>query len=626
MCGIAGALYFQSRYFNQELVKEKLCLALTKMKSRGPDGNSYFLHQEYGLAIGHNRLKIQDLSELSNQPFYSFDRSVVVSFNGQLYNHWQLREELSALFGYRFITTSDTETLVAAYQCWGLEKALEKFQGMFAFALYDFAIQKLFLVRDRFGIKPLYFFKTQDAIFFASQLDGLLLFSDSEPVVSQLSLYHYLHLLSVPAPLTIFQGFYKLAAGYLLEIDSCGEMLIHRWYNLLYRVNALNGPENYDIAKAGLDDLLHSSVKSHVLASDVPVAVFLSGGIDSSLLTTLAARYRNVTAFHLRFSSYDFFTETIAATSVAEKLGINFQALTVNEESFSKSREAFMSRVDDLVADPVCISFYALSEFVSQHGFKVAIVGEGADELCWGYDLYFKHASLDYYGKFLSWLPLIPKFIASQCYSGYREESFNRVANGQSSFLSGALGFFSSQLKYVKKMALLEKNVMLDQLAIVDKFWHLANDSDPFDISTWYQKEKKSVKMPSDFWFSYQEFLHRLPELLLMRCDKVAMLFGLETRVPFLDHRVVEYILNLPLNYKTHANQPKGILKSLAEKYLESKIVWQKKQGFSAPFLTEQSTSIQPAIKISSARRPNNLQQWCLNLFLSRCYSKGINS
>ncbi len=617
MCGIAGAFCFSGNALFSNIM-DRLDKAANLMKSRGPDGTGFLVDQDHRLGFVHNRLKIQDLSDKANQPFFSSDKKAVVVFNGQLYNHWELRDEMIKDFGYKFFTTSDTETLVAAYQCFGLEKSLQKFRGMFAFALYDFEMRKIFLVRDRFGIKPLYFQITAEGLLFASQLNAILSLSEVDPEVSKFSLYHYLHLLAVPAPLTIYKNIFKLPAGFYLEIDEAGTQKTVRWYNLLDEVSSVIIPQRLDAVQEQLEALLQDSVKRHVLSSDVKVAVFLSGGVDSSLLTMLASKYRSVTAFHVRFGGRNFFPESLAASRIAKKCGVDYEELHVDEIFFARARELFLSNVDDLVADPVCISFYALCEYVSSQGFKVALLGEGADELCFGYDLYQKHARLDYFGKVLAWFPSLLRRIAEQIFSGYKQESLLRLASGKSSFEFGALGFFSSQLQDLKKDVLENKIALNEQLEIVTQFWSCKSNLDPFDASTWFM-EPSRCGYENEFWFGYKEFFHRLPELLLMRCDKVGMLSGLETRVPFLDHKVVEFLFRVPQRFKVFNGQPKALLKNITEKYQGSKMVWQKKRGFSAPFLIEDSTVIKPAIKISSNRRLSVLQQWCLNLFLKKC-------
>lgn len=611
MCAIAGCLFFQPSLVP---IKQKTLLgfAIDKMKSRGPDETHYFLDRENGLGFGHNRLKIIDQSATGSQPFVSVDRRFVIVFNGEIYNYRELKLQLQAL-GYKFLGKCDTEVLLAAYIFWGKE-ALPKLRGMFSFAIFDYKLKKLILVRDRFGIKPLYFTSDERGVFFASQLDALEILQDRPVSVSEFSLYHYLQLMAVPAPLTIYKNLFKVPAGCLVEIES-GRLRFERWYNVLQNIDQVAGPVNFAQAQAQLDVLITESVKQHTLSSDVPVAIFLSGGVDSGLVAKLAAQYSKITAFHLVVRGQSN-SELSAARKIAQKFNFGFVEVVATVEDFAAASRHFTARVDDLVADPVCISFSILAKAASRRGFKVVLLGEGADELFWGYDLYQKHRSVERIAPLVKSIPGLCNYLSRKYFSGYKSEVFSRLAQNKPAFLSGAISFLSFELVELKKRC--EDNLadFSQQLEMIRNFW--GDPVDPMEFTSWGRGLRRGNVRDSTFWFTYQELLHRLPELLLMRCDKAGMLYGVEARVPFLDHKIVEFALSLPLKMKIGAGIPKYLLKLVAQSHLQSSAVWNKKVGFSAPLLSLDLFRMRqvdlPFIKSDLSL----VQSWTLHQFLEK--------
>jgi asparagine synthase (glutamine-hydrolysing) len=622
MCSISGYYLPAEKNLSTQLhpFLEKATLAMT---SRGPDATAYFFDNDHGIGFSHNRLKIQDLTDAGNQPFFSSDGRFVLVFNGQIYNHKELRTVLKKL-GWKFESECDTETLLVAYQQWG-EAALHKLEGMFAFAIYDFTEKTLLLVRDRFGIKPLYFYADRDLYLFASQLNALQILYNKPVHTSELSLYHYLHLLAVPAPLTMYKELFKLPAGFLLKVTNTETVIVKRWYEPLQHLNksGLSKPNLFPAsigrhtAETTLSTLLENIAKKYATSSDVPVAIFLSGGVDSSLLAKLVSKYANLTAFHLRFEKAKDLGETLFARKIAQELRLPLFELVADEKMFLSAIDELLQNTDDLVADPVCISFWILAKFAKKHKFKVVLLGEGADELFWGYDLYKKHSQIDRLFNFLRMNALqgIKAELLKKIFSGYKLESLLRLVNGKDSFESGALGFFSQQLISLKEECLKNMAAFSEQIEMVLKFFQPNQKFfDALDITTWHTSARKKIIQNSDFWITYQETLHRLPELLLMRCDKVAMAHGLEARVPFLDHRLVEFALSLPKHIKLFTGQPKALLKSLAEKELGSKSVWNKKTGFSAPLLHYWKTHFTYSPLLPTPNKLSLLQKWCVFL------------
>ena len=623
MCSIAGYRLFanKSSAVTVERLHSLLVDANALMKNRGPDEAAFFFEDTHQVGFGHNRLKIQDLTSAGKQPFLSSDRRYVLVFNGQIYNHLEIRRELSGL-GWRFASRCDTETLLVAYQQWG-EAAFGKFEGMFALSIYDFVEESLLLVRDRLGIKPLYFYFDEQSIIFSSQLNGLAILYDRPLVVSELSRYHYLHLLAVPAPLTFYTKLFKLPAGFLLKATKQGHIITQKWYEPLTHLNknetflGLSSGASKVTPEDKLSYLLKNIVKKYVTATDVPVGIFLSGGVDSSLLAKLASEHAQLTAFHLRFAAEKDVTETIFARRVAQDLQLPFFEIVVDEEQFLMALQEVLAGVDDLVADPVCIPFWILAKFAKAAGLKVILLGEGADELFWGYDLYQKHQRLNHFKNLLPMAGIfgLGENFLTKFFKTYKLEVLSRLAAGKNAFVSGAIGLFSQQLVPLKNACLAARDVFAEQVAMIFRFFDPSpNTFDIFDITTWQMPQvHKKILQGDDFWITYQELLHRLPELLLMRCDKVAMAHGVEARVPFLDHRLVEFAMSLPTQAKCFGGHPKALLKRLAEKELFSKSVWNPKIGFSAPLLRSwHPADLNPTFLKQEALTP--LQKWSIFL------------
>lgn len=569
MCGIVGFISKNSDFLDQ--AEKKILNACKKMKSRGPDDTGIFINQKIGIGLGQTRLKIQDLSDQANQPLFSNDKSLVLLFNGQLYNHWQIRSELT---DYNFKSTSDTETFLAAYQFWGI-KAFDKMEGMFAASIFDFKNQKMLILRDRFGIKPLYFFFAQNSFGFSSQLNSLIELINYTPDHSELALYHFQEIMATPAPLTKFKNIFKIPAGFFMEINK-NDLLnpkIQRWYHLSKKILLASKEES------SINDIFQSlqlSVKRHILASDVPVGLFLSGGVDSSLIAGLSGKQKIHQAFHLHFQEHNQIHEEVYAKLVAKQKNIPLQIIPINENIFNQMTQKILLELDDLIADPVVISFAFLAQAAKQAGLKVVLVGEGADEIFWGYPHYFKHFYLERFVKnFIKLIPLSNK-IVKNFLSPSKINILKRIKLNKFSFLSGAI-LHSENNKIIP-----ENENNSNQINWIKKFFGETDIFDPLDYSSWHQ-DSFFKKLRTDQKISYLEFCHRLPELLLMRCDKIGMMFGIETRVPFLDHNLVEMVLQAPINIRSNSNEPKFLLRTFFKEIFG--FIPEHKIGFAAPYL-----------------------------------------
>jgi len=385
MCGIVGVLSFTNSTFR---VSERY---LTRMRDvmahRGPDGAGIFVSPDRQLGLGFRRLAIIDLSERAMQPMSNEDGTLWVVFNGEIYNHAQIRSELEELGGHRWKTDhSDTEVILHAFEQWGIN-CVQKFRGMFAIALWDTKQRQLWLIRDRIGVKPLCYSIHHGRITFASEIKALLEDQDQKRDVNEEALYYYLSFNATPAPLTLFSGIKKLAPGTWLRVNEDGHVQESRYWDVLDHTQPLRNASEAEIAERILFEL-RTSVKLRKI-SDVPVGVFLSGGIDSS---TNAALFSDGDGQPLKTFSigYDqeyqsYPSELPYARKIAQKVGAEHHELLLKENDLFRSLPLIIRHQDEPLADPVCMPVYFVSKLARDSGVTVCQVGEGSDELFCGY-------------------------------------------------------------------------------------------------------------------------------------------------------------------------------------------------------------------------------------------------
>lgn len=586
MCGIAG--FYDAKKILKSHHFDVLHGMEHAIKHRGPDGYGYWLSEDNSVGFVHRRLSIQDPSPHSRQPFFSTDKQIVISFNGEIYNHPELKQELTKR-GYHYTTNCDTETIVFAYQEWGID-CLSQLSGMFAFALFDAKNGDLFLARDRFGIKPLYFSELGGIISFASEIKALRTLPFVQTTVCQEVIAHYLSLMITPAPLTIFNGIYKLPAGWFAHVNTSMNVSFHRWYSPLNILTSGQSTINEAQATDLLDEKLSSSVK-HMLIGDRPVGAFLSGGLDSSLIVALMAPHaQNISTFSIGYDHQFNDNELIYARQIAEHFKTNHHEVLLNEQHAYEQIDHIVTQLDEPHADPVCIPFSAISQKAKQANIPVVLVGEGADELFLGYELYKKYHRYNRLGLRSSqtFIPQsIKNVLASVGASFFKQSDFyqdlvENWRNNRALFWSGAISFTEIQKQQLKAPALAFQDPILEKI-----YPGLLTSGDTHDIIS-YHRNQLLQALPNaslEQEITYLELTHRLPELLLMRADKMSMMHGIEARVPFLDHAVAEFALKLPTHLKIGWSSTKYLLKKVAERYLPRSIVYRKKQGFSVPLL-----------------------------------------
>ncbi len=573
MCGIVGALSFNGNGFR---VAEPY---VTKMREmvvhRGPDGGDTWVDDEGRVGLGFRRLAIIDLSDAAMQPMANEDGSIRLVFNGEIYNHAEIRAELESLGGHTWRTDhSDTEMIVHAFEQWGID-CIHRFRGMFAMALWDARSQELWLVRDRIGIKPLYFSVHHGRIVFGSEIKALLQDPDQERAVDEESFFHYLSFLTTPAPRTLFRGINKLPGGMWMRITADGAIREQRYWDPLANAEPLTGVPEEEIAERILDEL-RTSVQLRKV-SDVPVGVFLSGGIDSSTNAALFSEgeTNTVKTFSIGYEGeYESYTNELHyARQMAERVGAEHHERLLTIDDLLDFLPKMVQLQDEPIADPVCVPVYYVSKLARDNGVIVAQVGEGADELFWGYPAWKVYRNLQRYDD----LP-VPSLLkragvaaATRMGKGERREVefLRRGADDQPIFWGGAEAFTHTQKQRLLSTRLRRE---LDGLSSWDAIEPIRKR---FDEVAW---ERSPLA-----WMSYMDLNMRLPELLLMRVDKMSMGVSLEGRVPFLDHKFVELALSIPEDVKTRNGELKHILKRAVRGVIPDELIDRKKQGFGVP-------------------------------------------
>ena len=573
MCGIVGAFGFKNGSF--PITEPYIAKMRDTMAHRGPDGVGTWISQDQKVGLGHRRLSIIDLSTIANQPMSNADGSLQVVFNGEIYNHADIRKELNQIGKFQWKTDhSDTEVILHAFEQWGID-CLHKFRGMFAIGLWDEKKRELWLIRDRIGIKPLYYSLHHSRITFASEIKALLQDPDQKRAVHEEAFYHYLSFLTTPAPQTLFDGILKLPPGTWLKVKEDGITQEERYWDVLDHTSPLIGVSEEEIAERLLAEL-RVAVKLRKV-SDVPVGVFLSGGIDSSTNAALFSEGENqkVKTFTIgyegKYESYQ--NELHYARQMADLCGAEYHEKLLNVDDLMNFLPQMVRLQDEPIADPVCVPVYYVSKLARDNGVIVCQVGEGSDELFWGYPSWKTNMKLQNWDN----LP-VPNFLKKLGLMGIRvwgkDESihYERLRRGsldQPIFWGGAEAFTETQKQKLISPRLRTKLKGLTSWEAIKPI------RKKFEERAW---EKSIVN-----WMSYMDLNMRLPELLLMRVDKMSMGVSLEGRVPFLDHKFVELAMSIPQAVKTRNGVSKYILKKAVRGLIPDELIDRPKQGFGVP-------------------------------------------
>lgn len=570
MCGIAGALAYHGA---APVTAEGVARMSGTVAHRGPDGAGAWVAGDGAVGLGHRRLAIIDLSDAAAQPMANEDGRLRVVFNGEIYNHAELRAELERTGRHRWRTTgSDTEVILHAFEEWGIG-CLHRFRGMFAFALWDGRTGELWLARDRVGVKPLYYSARPDRLLFASEIKAILADPAQPRAVDEHALFDYLSFLAVPAPRTLFDGIRKLEGGTWARVDRTGALRVERWWDVWDGATPRTGTDA-DHAAAVLHEL-RESVRLRTL-SDRPVGLFLSGGLDS---TTNLALFAEGRAEPVRTFSMGYTGEHGSAPDELEHA--RRAAATFGARPFERRLEAadlidFLPRMvhhlDEPNADPVCVPVYFLAEMARREGVVVCQVGEGADELFWGYPRWRTMLRRE---RIRRRLPAAAVGAGRAALAlagrggGHMAEGLRRASAGVPLFWGGAEGFPEGRKRRLLHPALRRR---------------MAGHSSWATLAPIRARFLEAAWEPSELhWMSYLDLRLRLPELLLMRVDRMTMAAGVEGRVPFLDHRVVELAMGIPSAAKTRGGVLKTILKQAVRGVVPDEVIDRPKQGFGVP-------------------------------------------
>ena len=556
MCGICGIVNFdRSEPVDSNLVERMT----TVLVHRGPDDDGYFVEGNAG--FGHRRLSIIDLGG-GKQPIFNEDGSILIVFNGEIYNYAELTVKLTQL-GHRFKSRSDTEAIVHAYEEYG-DGCVEHLRGMFAFAIWDRRRKRLLIARDRMGIKPLYFYQCAEFLAFASEIKSLLQIPAVSRSVDLDALESYLILRYVPGPQTMFKGISKLQPGHLLVKDDRG-VRIRKYWDLQYRTGEAMSADDY---RDRFEELLEESVKLRLVA-EVPLGVFLSGGLDSSAILAVMSKFNGRERIKTFSVGYDVppaqeesVNEFEYARLAAKTFGTDHHEFKLTAEDFRDSLNDLVWYLDEPLADDSCIPLYFIARLARKH-ITVVLSGEGADEILAGYGIYKRMLAIDaayrLSPRLTPWLMRKLSYMfpgeASRRYALWAslpmEQRYRGVSMGMPTALRKQLfgrqgGETRVDDAFRSCFEAVPKKDVLNQMLYADaKIW--------------------------------------LPDDLLLKADKMTMANGLELRVPFLDHKLVEFAATLPAHLKLKGRTGKFLLREAMKNVLPKKIIDRSKKGFPVP-------------------------------------------
>lgn len=586
MCGITGFINAKTNYTNEQLT-DIIKTMTPALEHRGPDADGVWINSEIGVALGHRRLSIIDLSPEGNQPMVSSSGRYVVVFNGEVYNFLDLRRLLESS-GCRFRGHSDTEVLLAAVESWGLAKALRCFEGMFAFALWDTHDRQLILARDRIGEKPLYYGWSGQQFIFASELKSFRANPGFLPDINRDSLALFMRHGYIPAPYSIYTGIYKLLPGTYMVIapQNIGHYPEPIPYWSLKEVaetgfsNPYKGDEKDSTEK--LDQLLKEVIKQQMIA-DVPLGAFLSGGIDSSTIVALMQAQSNqaIKTFSIGFNEQAY-NEAQYAKQVAQHLGTDHTELYVTPQEAMNVIPKLPFLYDEPFADSSQIPTHLVAMLARKH-VTVSLSGDGGDEIFGGYNRYFWGTSI--WNK-VGWMPRMIRYTGAgalrapspltwdklfKLMSPVLPRKFNqRLPGDKIHKLAEVLAVPNAEAMYLMLVSTWKQPAKI----VLDSTEPLTALTDP---QRWARIDEFTQRM------MYLDSISYLPDDILVKVDRACMGVSLESRVPFLNHRVIEFAWQLPLSMKVKNGQGKYILRRVLHQYIPDELIERPKMGFGVP-------------------------------------------
>lgn len=578
MCGIAGFFSLKAYRGHDENVAcvRRMTDALAH---RGPDGDGVWTEPEAGIALGHRRLAIIDLSDAGRQPMHSADGRYVITYNGEVYNFAAIRRELEP-YGHTFVGGSDTEVMLAAICQWGLLPALSRFVGMFAFALWDRRERTLSLVRDRIGVKPLYWTRIGDVVLFGSELKALMCHPEWRGELDRQAVSGFLRYSYIPAPATVFKGVHKVPPGTVVRIGSGGDTREERYWDLRSVVkeaaaDQFVGTDSEAVDR--LDAILRDAVGSRMV-SDVPLGAFLSGGIDSSVVLAFMQTQssRPVRSFSIGFEEKEF-DEAPFAKSIARHLGTDHTELYLSGKAALDAVSAIPDWFDEPFADPSQLPTYLVAH-MARRDVTVALSGDGGDELFAGYPRYFMIEDL---WQRTARAPEPLRRLVGGIVAHIPEPWLDRLAlalpRGKRPLAPGRKLHRAAALLSVKTEdefhhRLVEVWPNADALVLCKDGLRLGPEPGlPSDVNSFLVRMR------------YSDIRNYLPDDILVKVDRTSMAVSLEAREPLLDHRLVSFALRLPRRFLVRDGRSKWVLRQVLERYVPRPLFERPKMGFSVP-------------------------------------------
>jgi asparagine synthase (glutamine-hydrolysing) len=574
MCGICGVWEYSAS--NGSVDETLLARMRDQMTHRGPDDSGELVFDNARGGFGFRRLSIIDLSAAGHQPMHGCDERTWLVFNGEIYNHAKLREGLEQR-GHVYRSKTDSETILHLYEERGVD-FVDDIEGDYGIAIWDATREQLVLVRDRIGVKPLYYYFKDGRFIFASEIKAILQHPAVTPDIDEKALYHYLTFLTTPAPSTLFRDIHKLPAGHLLILSRDGSLQIRQYWDALPPEQPVQRTDEEH--KAEVLRLLRDSIGKRMM-SDVPFGVFLSGGVDSSANVALMSEQmtRPVDTFTVGFHDAEYLNELESARRIAKQFATNHHEVIISEKEMQDFLPGLVFHQDEPIADPVCVPLYYVSKLARDSGTIVIQVGEGADEIFSGYENYVRHLRIyENFWRHAENLPLaLRRTVASISRPALEAtgrkraavELIRRLGADEPLFWGGVVVYDEAMKPRVLSQRLRER----------------LNGSSSIQVVNKYLKHIENERPESEFLarMTYLELKLRLPELLLMRVDKITMATSVEARVPFLDHHLVEYALGVPRSLKVEGTSGKHILKRALEDILPRDLLYTRKRGFGAP-------------------------------------------
>lgn len=569
MCGILGMVNFGASA--PRMTEEGARHALKLIEHRGPDDQGEWWSDDRRIFLGHRRLSIIDLSPAGHQPMTNEDGTIRIVYNGEVYNFQELHDDLVRR-GHTFRSRTDTEVIVHGYEEYG-PGIVEKLRGMFAFALHDAVRGVTLLARDRVGIKPIYYVHTGNSVVFASEIRPLFEFPGVERRIGAGAFREYLAFGKVFAPHTMFEGIMKFPAGHYATIDRGGAMTLRRYWTPYGRRIGFPAGAGEEYYRGRLLELLEESVRLRMV-SDVPVGVFLSGGVDSTANVALMSRIAGsgVHTFTAGFQGQAEFDERPIARDAAAYYRTQHDEVEITSRDLLDGLPRLAAYLDEPVADPTVIPIFFLSKLAREKGAIVILNGDGGDELFCGYRKYMQYLKLAPYWKALNGLPVWARSLVARAgravgAKGVAADLLDRAARGVEMYIGGT-----------------------GALKGTDAFGEIMGENGStngriYDAVQAGRRSFEEEHISGDYseWLSYWGLRSEVEHVFLYRADRMGMASSIEIRVPFLDHHLVEFAMQMPGELKYRNGETKYILKKALEGIVPDRFLYRKKQGFCVP-------------------------------------------